>query len=150
MHSRGYSPAGFETALPERPCSDNLLSSVTFGEIMPPNGFKCKQCGHCCLDLNAFATCASEEDVERWASEGRDDILEWVVPVAVGDVVFAYDIWLDPKTGDDVSRCPWLQKLPNKNEYICLIQDTKPELCSTFPKSRAHADKTGCPGFAES
>jgi Fe-S-cluster containining protein len=117
---------------------------------MPPNGFKCKQCGHCCLDLTACATWASAEDVERWAREGRDDILEWVVPIAVGDVVFAYDIWLDPETGEDVSRCPWLQKLPNKNEYICLIQDTKPELCSTFPESRAHADKTGCPGFAES
>ena len=31
---------------------------------MPPAGFKCKQCGNCCLNLmGAFETCATEEDV---------------------------------------------------------------------------------------
>lgn len=50
---------------------------------MPPVGFTCRQCGHCCLDLNAFASCASEEDVRRWEQEGRVDILEWVEPVAL-------------------------------------------------------------------
>jgi Fe-S-cluster containining protein len=81
--------------------------------------------------------------------EGRDDILEWVVPVALGDIVFAYDIWMDPETGEDVSRCPWLRKLPNVDRYICCIQDTKPELCRDYPESRAHAEETECPGFDE-
>ena len=114
---------------------------------MPRDGFKCRRCGHCCLNLNAFATCASEEDVERWAREGRDDILEWVVPVALGDVVVAYDVWLDPETGEDVDRCPWLQKLPDADQYSCRIQDTKPELCRDYPVSREHAERTGCPGI---
>jgi len=101
---------------------------------MPPDGFNCKQCGHCCLNLNAFATCASEVDVQRWMREGRNDILEWVEPVALGDVVVAYDIWMDPKTGEDVSCCPWLLKLPNSDKYICRIHDVKPELCRDYPK----------------
>ncbi|MBT3296843.1 MAG: hypothetical protein HN919_18470 [Verrucomicrobia bacterium] len=115
---------------------------------MPPDGFKCKQCGHCCLNLNAFATCASEEDVERWAREGRDDILEWVVPVALGDVIVAYDVWLDPETGEDVDRCPWLQRLPGTRKYVCGIHDVKPDICKDYPVTREHAERTGCPGFA--
>ena len=116
---------------------------------MLPDGFKCKQCGHCCLDLDAFSTCASEEDVARWTHEGREDVLEWVEPVALGDIVVAYDIWMDPESGEDVSRCPWLRKLPGTDKYVCRIQDTKPELCRDYPKSRAHAERTGCPGFSE-
>ncbi len=116
---------------------------------MPQDGFKCKQCGHCCLDLSdAFCTCVSEEDVQKWVDEGRDDILQWVVPIVLeGEQI--YDIWISPRTGDDVERCPWLRKLPGKNRYICRIHDAKPEHCRIYPQSREHAEKTGCPGFDE-
>lgn len=85
----------------------------------------------------------------RWTHEGREDVLEWVEPVALGDIVVAYDIWMDPESGEDVSRCPWLRKLPGTDKYVCRIQDTKPELCRDYPKSRAHAERTECPGFDE-
>ena len=58
-----------------------------------------------------------------------------------------YDIWISPRTGDDVERCPWLRKLPGRNRYICRIHDAKPEHCRIYPQSREHAEKTGCPGF---
>ena len=46
---------------------------------MPPENFKCKQCGNCCINLgDAFSTCATEEDIDLWEIEGRHDILEWV------------------------------------------------------------------------
>jgi hypothetical protein len=32
-----------------------------------------------------------------------------VVPISVGDA-FVYDLWIDQETGDDVNRCPWLEK----------------------------------------
>ena len=49
---------------------------------MPPSGFKCKQCGNCCLNLrDAFETCATEEDMRLWEEKGREDILEWVDPI---------------------------------------------------------------------
>lgn len=113
---------------------------------MPPDGFKCEQCGHCCLDLNAFATCASEDDIRRWEAAGRDDILAWVCRMQLGDS-FIYDIWMDPETGEDVDRCPWLQELPDARKYVCGIQDVKPDICRDYPVSRTHAEDTGCPGF---
>ena len=119
------------------------------GTYMPPKGFKCKQCGNCCLNLlDAFCTCATDEDVQLWAAEGRDDILEWVNSIPIGEGgQFIHDIWLSPVTGEDVTRCPWLRKLPSKNKYVCRIHDVKPHHCRDYPKSRKHAEKTGCKGF---
>ena len=117
---------------------------------MPLTCFKCKQCGNCCLNLrDAFETCASEDDIQRWEKEGRDDILAWVDPIPLGEEHFVYDIWISPTTGDDVPRCPWLRKLPKKNKYICRIHDTKPVHCREYPRSRKHAENTGCKGFEE-
>jgi len=101
--------------------------------------FQCTQCGHCCLELNdAYGTTAREEDLERWEREDRQDILDYVV---LGD------LWVSPRTGEDVFRCPWLRKLPKKDKYICRIHDTKPKHCRDYPKSKKHALKTGCQGF---
>jgi uncharacterized protein len=109
-------------------------------------GFNCKRCGNCCINLNAFSTCVSEEDIGHWEEAGRSDILEWVFFMQIGDS-FVYDIWFNPKTGDEVQRCPWLRKLPKKNKYICRIHNLKPRLCREYPKSREHAERTGCKGF---
>lgn len=115
---------------------------------MPIDGFKCKQCGKCCLNLrDAFETCATEEDVLFWEKEGREDILAWVDPIPLGDEQFIYDIWISPTTGDDVPRCPWLRKRPKKDKYICRIHDVKPQHCREYPRSRKHAEETGCKGF---
>ena len=101
--------------------------------------FKCIQCGHCCLNMNdAYATSAYEEDIARWEEEKRWDILEYI---DVGD------LWVSPRTGEDVSRCPWLRKLPNKDKYICRIHHTKPKHCRDYPDSKKHAMRTGCKGF---
>lgn len=110
---------------------------------MPPEGFVCKQCGHCCLKLNAYYTFATEADVALWKENGRDDILEWVQEIGPG----MHDIWIHPVTGEDVSRCPWLRKVPRQEKYNCRIQKIKPEICRDFPVSKEHAEETGCPGF---
>jgi len=82
-----------------------------------------------------------------WEMEGRHDILDWVDPIPIGKGHYVYDIWVSPKTGDDVDRCPWLRKLPNKDKYVCRIQDVKPEHCRNYPRSKEHANKTGCKGI---
>ena len=87
------------------------------------------------------------EDVAMWEREGRFDILEWVHPITLGEGHYIYDIWISPKTGDDVWRCPWLRKLPRQDKYICRIHDVKPEHCRKYPKSKKHAAETGCGGF---
>jgi Fe-S-cluster containining protein len=90
--------------------------------------------------------CATEEDIDLWEIEGRDDILEWVGFIPLGDE-YIYDLWIDPQTDDDVTRCPWLKKLSKQNKYICCIHDVKPHHCRVYPKSKQHAEETGCPGF---
>ena len=115
---------------------------------MPPTNFKCRQCGHCCLNLTgAFEACASEDDILLWEAHGREDILEWVDVIPLGEDHRVYDIWVNPRTGEDVTRCPWLRKLPRQNKYICRIHEVKPEHCLEYPLSRDHAERTGCPGF---
>jgi len=117
---------------------------------MPLKNFRCKQCGNCCLNLyDAFSTCATEEDIQLWNEKGRDDILEWVDFIPLGEGQFVYDIWISPKTGDDVTKCPWLRKLPGKEEFVCRIHGVKPVHCRIYPQSKEHAEETGCRGFEE-
>ena len=112
--------------------------------------FQCTQCGNCCQNLSdAFSTTVALEDIERWQSEDRWDILEWVeIYDAAGEAVFG-DIWISPNTGDDVNRCPWLRKLPRQEKYKCRIHGTKPAHCRNYPKSKKHALTTGCKGFGD-
>jgi Fe-S-cluster containining protein len=122
---------------------------------MPPvsrkhglKGFKCKQCGNCCLNIDeAYQGHATEADMELWESELRLDILKWVGVIPLGKGRYAYDRWISPRTGDYVYRCPWLRKLPNQDKYICRINDVKPEACRIYPRTRKHAKETGCKGF---
>ena len=110
--------------------------------------FKCKQCGNCCLNLNdAFETCATDQDIQLWNEKGRDDIFEWAAPIPIGFGQYGYDIWISPTTGDYVPWCPWLRKLPNNEKYICRIHEVKPQHCREYPRSRKHAEETGCRGF---
>ncbi len=116
---------------------------------MPPQDFKCKQCGHCCIDLNdAFTTTAQEEDIQLWREQGRLDILDWVGVIDLDGNNYVYDLWIDPDTGNDAQECPWLEKLPNQDNNICRIHDVKPTHCREFPKTRLHAEEEGCKGFA--
>ncbi len=102
--------------------------------------FKCKQCGNCCLNLSgACSRDADEEDMTRWEEEGRVDILKYI---------YYYELWYSPRTGEELDRCPWLRKLPQKNKYICRIHDTKPTHCKQYPKSKKHALSTDCEGFS--
>lgn len=110
--------------------------------------FHCLQCGHCCRTLgDAFATSADTEDVDRWEREGRFDILQWV-DLRLRDVGMM-DLWIDPTTGEEVVRCPWLRKVPREDRYRCRIHATKPRHCREYPHSKKHALMTGCPGLGD-
>ncbi len=127
---------GIDAYIGKGPAQDNGIWVITEMEK-----FNCKQCGNCCLNLSdAYSTTANEEDILRWEKEGRIDILECID-------MYTMDLWFSPKTGDELNRCPWLRKLPNKNKYICRIHDTKPKHCIDYPKSVKHALKTKCKGF---
>ena len=47
-------------------------------------------------------------------------------------------------------RCPFLKKVKNKDQYICLIHDTKPSACKKFPfldPLEEAADEKDCKNF---
>lgn len=106
---------------------------------MPPGGFTCKQCENCCLNLSdAYQGSVDDSDIDMWKKNQRYDILEWVDPIDLGDGNYVYDIWINPRTGDDVSRCPWLSKLPGKEKYVCRIHNV-----SGVPKIKATCSEDG-------
>ena len=107
--------------------------------------FSCRQCGHCCRNLDYYDQ-LTEADYNRWQALGRTDILKKVRRVKLANNTFAYRMWERTGTGKTVSPCPWLHKIPTQNRWECRIHDVRPEICRQYPGSRKHAEMTGCPG----
>ena len=101
-----------------------------------PKGFKCVQCGSCCHSYIPV----TQQDLLRWAVQGRDDILAHVS---------TRELFIHPVPRDELARCPFLQELQQEDVYvyICAIHDTKPEVCAEFPTSLEQATRIGCPGI---
>lgn len=112
-------------------------------------GFTCRQCGHCCRNLE-YHDQLTEEDYNRWQALKRTDILKKVRRVKREDNTFAYRMWERTGTGKTGSPCPWLHKIPTQNHWECRIHDVRPDICRQYPGSRKHAEMTGCPGFKTS
>ena len=39
------------------------------------------------MNLDGHYSCATDKDIELWEKRGREDILEWVDPIFVGDKI---------------------------------------------------------------
>jgi Fe-S-cluster containining protein len=122
--------------------------------------FECLRCGRCCKTAGDVLH-ITQKDVDRWKTEGRNDILsklflvrlactrcnvEWPphtggkCPQCGGSSVDGVYYWLDLKMPKNwfaqlmgSPRCPFLKKIRNKSEYSCRINETKPEICREFP-----------------
>lgn len=108
-------------------------------------GFQCRQCGQCCQELD-YHKQVTQTDIERWQAQGRQDILDWVAGTPDQGQP-TYRIWVQKGQMRLSRQCPWLSKTAIQDRYQCSIQDTKPEICRSYPGSRKHALKTGCKGF---
>ena len=42
-------------------------------------------------------------------------------------------IWMDPDTGVQLKRCPWLKKITGQNKYTCDIYFDRPDDCKYYP-----------------
>ncbi len=83
-----------------------------------------------------------------WEKNGRYDILAWVMTLVSKSGRQTHEIWFNPETGDQATRCPWLRKLPKREAYVCRIHDMKPSRCRDWrPGSRSVAAEIGCRGF---
>ena len=81
----------------------------------------CTQCGRCCLNYADGGLAAAPSDLEHWATH-RSDISEYVRDG---------EIWFSPKTGNRLTRCPWLNETAGK--YACGIYADRPEDCRSYP-----------------
>ncbi len=110
--------------------------------------FNCRTCGQCCLQLvDAYNGCVSDADLSRWESLGRSDLLNWVNTIDLGPGNQLHTAWIDPQTGEDVERCPWLLDRIDRQGYLCGIDSIKPDHCRAYPEHQAHAEATGCIGY---
>jgi Fe-S-cluster containining protein len=110
--------------------------------------FECRGCGHCCLNLvDAFNGCVTDADLERWQRLGRADLLACVETLYLGPDNQLHTAWIDPASGDDVERCPWLLERIDPKGYICSINEIKPDHCRNYPEHHEHAVATGCKGY---
>lgn len=99
----------------------------------------CTRCGKCCFNADYMGTLsATQEDVDRWGAEGRDDILQYVSALAVG----VYDLWV--KDGEEYLRCPFLRKDRGRDTYHCRIHETRPAVCKAYPVSLRQMVEDGC------
>lgn len=93
------------------------------------DNFECMRCGRCCKRTKWASDIDTRlvwEDIERWRTEGRTDILKYVyVYEGLGGDLF------DKKTLRRFSKCPFLKR--EGKVYSCSIHQTRPLVCKLFP-----------------
>lgn len=99
------------------------------------NDLKCVRCGAGCRGYIPV----TEDDLSRWLSEGRTDILYFVLP---------HEMIIGPLPRSDEAICPFFVSLPDLDITLCTIYDTRPEACASFPSSIEQAARVGCQGLA--
>ncbi len=110
--------------------------------------FNCRCCGHCCLSLiDAYNGCVSDADLQRWRALGREDLKAWVKTLDLGPGNQLHLAWVNPETGEDVERCPWLLERLDRKGFLCAIEEVKPDHCRAYPEHPPHAAATGCSGY---
>ncbi len=83
----------------------------------------CNQCGKCCTHYSDGGLSASAGDLERWETDRPD----------IADCASGGKIWIDQVSGEQLLRCPWLQKLPEQDKSICRIYYDRPDDCRYYP-----------------
>ncbi|OEF08893.1 YkgJ family cysteine cluster protein [Vibrio genomosp. F10] len=88
----------------------------------------CNQCGKCCIKYGGGDLWVSQEEIDLWEIFNPD----------IFDYVKGGEIWFDPKTGEKLQRCPFLELAPktSKNDpdrYTCSIYLSRPEDCRHYP-----------------
>ena len=89
---------------------------------------ECNQCGKCCIKYGDGALSATKEEIDSWELFNPE----------IFKFVKNNDIWYDPDSGLQLSRCPFLGIEPPKSasaqtKYTCSIYLDRPEDCRHYP-----------------
>lgn len=86
---------------------------------------------------------ATQADVQRWRDEERVDILMWCELIGEEPQPWG-DLWVDQIGEREVKRCPFVRKKRGKDQYVCTIYETRPEVCRTYPLSVEVMETVSC------
>jgi len=84
---------------------------------------ECNSCGKCCIKYSNGDLSASDIELEYW-EVFRPDISRYVRNGK---------IWMNPDSGEQIERCPWLRKVPNSKILTCAIYHDRPDDCRFYP-----------------
>ena len=65
-------------------------SQLSHPEPLPADELDCLTCGACCRQASDGRFLVPAEDLVRWQSQGRSDLLERIVPGHFGEMAFAF------------------------------------------------------------
>lgn len=94
----------------------------------------CNQCGKCCVKYSNGGLSASTSEIELW------EIFKPEIYQYVSDG----KIWVNPETGEQIERCPWLRKMPNQEKYTCDIYYDRPDDCKYYPVTIEQMEQDEC------
>ncbi|MBN1654294.1 MAG: YkgJ family cysteine cluster protein [Deltaproteobacteria bacterium] len=103
----------------------------------------CNQCGKCCLKYGQGPGTASPEEILYW-ERYNPDIADYVYRIYAGRKLLFGDLWMSPTTNEEMKRCPWLRKLPNRAIYKCRIYAHRPSVCRSYPRDVEQMIADGC------
>ena len=100
---------------------------------------ECNQCGKCCIQYSDGGLTATAEEIEGWE----------IFNPAIAEYVANGKIWMDPASGEQLTRCPFLEALPanpgaGPTKYGCRIYHNRPQECRHYPVSIAEMVRDGC------
>ena len=95
---------------------------------------ECNQCGKCCKAYSHGGLSATTAEIDWWENY-RPEIFKYVSDG---------NIWFSPDSGKRLTTCPWLQKLPDQEKYICDIYYDRPEDCRHYPVTIDQMVKDDC------
>ena len=95
---------------------------------------ECNSCGKCCTKYGSGGLSASQDEIEFWETFRPE----------ISSYVSHGNIWVNPDTGKQTERCPWLRQLPNQGKYICDIYYDRPDECKHYPVTIDQMVKDEC------
>jgi Fe-S-cluster containining protein len=100
---------------------------------------ECNQCGKCCIHYSDGGLSATAEEIEGWE----------ILNPSIAKYVSHGKIWMDPNSGEQLTRCPWLEVEASSSKsgavrYGCSIYHDRPDDCRHYPVSIVDMVRDGC------
>lgn len=94
----------------------------------------CNSCGKCCIKYSNGALSASKPEIELWE----------VFNPEIAEYVHQGEIWVDPKTKQLLTLCPFLRQEKIGAPYTCDIYLDRPDDCKYYPSNVQEMILDGC------